>query len=197
MGERLATVLEPFARPFDGAPLGPVLRERVVGHAAHPGIVHLPVGLWLAAQALDLAGRADDEDAALLQGFGVLLTVPSVATGLAEWNRTRGRERRLGAIHAAANTVGVTCHAGAWLARRSGRRRTAVSLTALGNLVAGASAYVGGHLATVRHVGSAWGSDGASDDASEYGRENGSGSASARPSGSASGGPVRADLHPL
>jgi uncharacterized membrane protein len=69
-----------------------ILQGKWLGHPLHPAIVHVPIGAWFLACAMDLAGTAgwQTELAARIATFGagaglafVLIAVP---TGIAEWS---------------------------------------------------------------------------------------------------------------
>ncbi len=77
----------------------------------------------------------------------MLAVAPTALTGLADYLDVDRRARRVGAVHAALNSGVSLLYGASWLLRRGGRRRSgvAVSLAAYG--LAGASAFLGGHLA--------------------------------------------------
>lgn len=131
-----------------------LLQGKCVGHAIHPALTDVPIGLWGSAVFLDLVGGESSRAAAQrLLGAGLVSAVPTAATGFAEWHDTANPERRVGAAHAAVNSVALGLLGTSYAARARGRYRLGV-LTALAGLsVASASAYLGGHLATARKVG--------------------------------------------
>lgn len=156
VADRLATALGPLAAPLGEGHLGDLLRDRVLGHALHPALTDLPLGAWTAAAVLDVRGRREERRAATaFEALGVLATVPTALTGLAEWTRTDGADRRVGATHAAANTVALALHVLSWAARRSGRHHLGVGAATAAHGVVGVSALLGGHLTMARKVGSA------------------------------------------
>jgi uncharacterized membrane protein len=125
------------------------------GHAVHPVLTDLPVGLWTSTAVLDLCGGRRSRPAAdLLLATGILASVPTALTGLAEWAQTPRPESRVGSLHAALNLAALSLYAVSWTQRRRGRhgRGVAVGLAAMG--VASAAGYLGGHLATARKAGS-------------------------------------------
>jgi uncharacterized membrane protein len=153
--DRLSALLAPVAAPMGRTGLGDALRDRLVGHALHPALTDVPIAAWTAASVIDLRGRAGERPAAAaFEALGLLAAVPTALTGLAEWSRTTGGPRRVGSAHAAVNTLALGLHAASWAARRSGRHGSAVAVALLGNAVVGVSALLGGHLTTVRKVGS-------------------------------------------
>lgn len=133
------------------------LRGTWLGHALHPLLTDFPLGAWASASFLDLfGGRAARPAARRLVGFGLLASLPTVATGLAEWQTVGGRgARRVGVVHAAVNTAAAALYASSWLARRRSAHARAVVLGVAGGVVATAGGYFGGHLTLVRKLGTA------------------------------------------
>ena len=125
-----------------------------LGHALHPVMTDLPIGLWLSGVTLDLLGDNDAEGGAdLLVALGNLAALGTAATGLADWSDSFGPEKRLGIWHGLANTAGLSLMTGSMLARKSGARGLGKMLGLAGLGVAGASAYLGGHLVFSRGMG--------------------------------------------
>lgn len=137
-----------------GAPgLGDVLRGAWLGHALHPPLTDVPLGLWTAASVLDLVGGPSSRPAARrLLGIGLLTAAPTAASGWAEWHRADRPAQRVGVAHAALNVAAIGCYAGSWAARRGERHRLGAMLALVGAGTAGAAGYLGGHLAAVRGV---------------------------------------------
>lgn len=133
-----------------------LLTGKQLGHAVHPILTDIPIGLWASSWLLDLLPVDGSRRASQrLLGLGVLAAAPTAITGWAEWARTDGQDiRRAGVVHAAANGAAVILLTGSWLARRSGRHRGGVLLGQLGMLTASAGGFLGGHLAIGRKVGS-------------------------------------------
>ncbi|WP_324652851.1 DUF2231 domain-containing protein [Georgenia sp. H159] len=170
VGERIASAIEQDTRldglvdglsgPAEQLVASPGLRDlltgKQLGHALHPILTDLPIGLWASSWVLDVLPVAGSRRASQrLVGLGVLAAVPTAVTGWAEWARTDGRDvRRAGVVHAAANGAAAALLAGSWLARRSGHHGGGVLLGQLGMLAAGAGGFLGGHLAIGRKVGS-------------------------------------------
>lgn len=121
-----------------------------LGHPLHPILVHLPLGGWMIAAALDhLPARspgANDAaaDRALL--LGTLGAVGTIATGWADWSNTRGQARRTGLIHGALNEAAFVLNVGSLLARRRGRRGLGKALSGAALGVAVAGGFLGGEL---------------------------------------------------
>ncbi len=156
--DRLAALYRPLAEAVAGPAEGGrnrFLTGRWLGHALHPALVLTPVGMWSAATALDLVGGESAGPAARkLLGIGLLATPSAVATGLAEWRPTTGGARRVGLVHAAANTSATTLMVMSYLARRRGSRTAGTVLALAGNSLTGLAGYLGGHLSVVNRVAS-------------------------------------------
>ena len=109
-----STALDPVVAVGDrvsGAIVADDLRRQVLqgawlGHALHPLLVEVPMGTWMSATLLDLAGDDASRDGArLLTGVGVLAAVPAALSGWSEYAETDTRSRRVGVVHAIANGV--------------------------------------------------------------------------------------------
>lgn len=137
---------------------GPIkaLHGRWLGHQLHPLLVALPIGMWSAAALLDLtAGRDGHRAAQRLVGAGVLLVAPTAAAGWADWSDLGAfqRPKRVGLVHAAANSLTTIVYAASWLARRRGDQAGGRALALLGATGLGVGGYLGGHLAYRQGVG--------------------------------------------
>ena len=143
--------------------VAPALRPRLVknglsgtwlGHRLHPAMVPVPMGLWSGALVLDLVGtRAARFGADVLTGAGVAAAVPTAAAGLSDWSDTSGPPRRVGLLHAAVNSVALSCYAASLLARLLRQRKPAVGLSLAGAGAMLVGGYLGGHLSYVQAVG--------------------------------------------
>ncbi|HEX7188473.1 MAG TPA: Rieske 2Fe-2S domain-containing protein [Actinomycetes bacterium] len=132
-----------------------VLRSRVVrdalhgvwlGHPLHPVLVQVPVGAFASAGLLD-ALPGHEKSADLLVATGIASSVPAAAAGLADFAEMHEQQRRVGVVHAAANTVALALYSGSLVARVRGDRGVGRLLGYLGLSVVGLSGYLGGHLA--------------------------------------------------
>lgn len=157
-----AEALDPVTSAVEGAvntvlPHGAVkdaLHGVWLGHSLHPLLVALPIGMWCGALLLDRS--ADSRDAArTLVGAGVLAVLPTAATGLADWSELGlfERPKRVGLVHAMANTVTTALYAGSWLARRRGDHSNGARLALAGAGTMMVGGYLGGHLAYSQGVG--------------------------------------------
>jgi nitrite reductase/ring-hydroxylating ferredoxin subunit/uncharacterized membrane protein len=124
-----------------------------LGHPLHPTLTDVPIGAWSMAALLDTVGGRQSEPAAdLLVRTGVVAALPTAVTGLNDWSDTLGAERRVGLVHAAANTAALSLYVASMVDRARGNRRRGKMLgfAGLGFMVA--SAYLGGHLSFVSGV---------------------------------------------
>ena len=132
------------------------LRGEWFGHAVHPLLTDYPLGAWISASLLDIFGGKRARPAATgLVAFGVVMTVPTAAAGLAEWKAADQVSRRVGVVHASINGVVAGLYAASAVARLRGRHWRGVGLALAGGTGAWVSGYLGGHLSLVRKVGTA------------------------------------------
>jgi uncharacterized membrane protein len=155
--DRGAAVLETAGRATTRRPrLDAALRGTWLGHAAHPMLTDFPLGAWTSATLLSLFGGRRSRPAATgLLAFGIAAAVPTVATGLAEWNAVEGPARRVGVVHAVVNSTALVLYASSLAARLRHRDTPAVLLAVAGGVAATAGGYFGGHLSLVRKIGTA------------------------------------------
>ncbi len=136
--------------------LAGALRGDQVGHALHPILTDFPLGSFLSATLLDLFGGRRSRPAATgLIAFGVAMTLPTAASGMAEWRSAGPASRRVGVVHAAVNTTAASFYTASLLARLRGRHRRGVALALVGGSAAWVGGYLGGHLSLVRKIGTA------------------------------------------
>jgi nitrite reductase/ring-hydroxylating ferredoxin subunit/uncharacterized membrane protein len=164
LAERLGKLekLDPIAKPIadtvgkliPAGPLKDALSGTWLGHALHPALTDVPIGVWTSAMLLDLLGGEDSAKAAeILVGLGILSSAPTAAAGLADWSDTQADERRVGLIHAASNVAALSFFSGSYAARRRGNHRLGVLLGLAGGSVTFVGAYLGGHLSLAQGVG--------------------------------------------
>ena len=158
-----AKVLDPVVDAVAGAvnavlPPGEVkdiLHGKPIGHALHPMLVALPIGLNVGVTVLDLTGGPGARPAAQrLLGVAILSVAPTAAAGLADWSElgSAKRPRRVGLVHAGSNVVASTFFAASWFSRRAGRHATGQALSLLGMTGLAVGGYLGGHLAYAQGV---------------------------------------------
>lgn len=128
-----------------------------LGHPAHPVVVTIPLGAWTSASVLDLLAvrRPGGARAAqTLVGFGVLTAAPAALLGAAEWlEADTVQARRVGLVHAVANSVALAAYSASWLSRARGRHGAGVRFALAGATAMSAGGWLGGHLSYVLGVG--------------------------------------------
>lgn len=149
---------QPGGRP---TPLSDFLNGVWLGHPLHPMLTDIPIGAWTVTLMLDSFGtmsRRPDfnafnagADAAL--GAGLLGALASAVTGLAQWQYTVGRQRRLGFTHALLNVAAVGLYGASLLCRMRGKRGVGKATALLGYGLMAVSAYIGGDLAYGERLG--------------------------------------------
>lgn len=130
------------------------LSGTLVGHPVHPPLTDLPIGFWTSAWVLDLIGGHQSRHAARrLVGLGVLSAIPTAVTGASDWGDTTGAARRVGLVHAVANSTALICYGASWLERHRGRHGAGVAWGWVGATAATAGGFLGGHLVNALGVG--------------------------------------------
>ncbi|TDC44818.1 (2Fe-2S)-binding protein [Micromonospora sp. KC207] len=142
-GDRLQRAVQATLRPQRVRDL---LHGVFLGHPLHPALVQVPIGSWISAAVLDLL-PGQRRAATTLVGLGTVSALPAAVAGLNDWAALSRDQRRIGLVHAASNTIGLTLYAGSLAARLNGRHGTGRALAYLGLSAASAGAYLGGHLA--------------------------------------------------
>jgi uncharacterized membrane protein len=153
---RAATMLDSVAEPIQQAltrwiPGGSSMKELLsgssVGHPLHPILTDIPIGSLASATVLDLVGgRQSRRAAGILVVVGLVSSVPTAAAGLADWSDLRRHDKRVGVVHAAANSAGLGLYTLSLLARLRGRKLKGVSLGLMGLGVMTVGGYLGGDL---------------------------------------------------
>ena len=148
IGKKVRQILKP-------GPVKDLLSGSWLGHALHPLLTDVTVGSFTSALMLDwVGGREGRQAARRLIGIGLLSTPPTVATGYSDWADSEVGDdgvRRIGIVHAAANTTGATLFAASWARRRNGGSGRLLALAGGGILTAGA--YLGGHMSFAEGIG--------------------------------------------
>ncbi|HYZ70206.1 MAG TPA: Rieske 2Fe-2S domain-containing protein [Thermoleophilaceae bacterium] len=142
---------------FDPGPVKDALSGAWLGHALHPLLTDIPIGTWTSATMLDfVGGRRAHGAAERLIGIGLVAAVPTSITGSNDWADTTPASdsvRRIGAVHAVANTAALLLYASSLRARRHGRRGRGVALGAIGLGALTVGGHLGGHLSYDKGVG--------------------------------------------
>jgi nitrite reductase/ring-hydroxylating ferredoxin subunit len=141
LSEWLVKALDPLTRRRT---LMDLLQGRWLGHALHPVLSDVPLGLWTSVPVLDLIG--DDTGATMLVAVGCVAAGATAATGAADWSVTYGRDRRLALAHGLVNTAALALQVGSLAARLRGRRGRGRLLSVAGLATGAAAAYLGGDL---------------------------------------------------
>ncbi|WP_291424459.1 DUF2231 domain-containing protein [Deinococcus sp.] len=157
----LTTQLLPLARELETR-LPPEVRDILlndgVGHPLHPVLIHLPLGGWILAAALDFwpgAGHEQAADRVLL--LGTLGAVPTVAAGWTEWTwRPMSRQaRNTATVHGLAEETALFLNVASLVARHRGQRALGKALSLAGLGLALAGGMLGGQLVYGHGVGMA------------------------------------------
>lgn len=125
---------------------------RWAGHALHPALSDLPIGLWSGTVVLDLLGKdvatsgSRMDPAGTLSAAGLMAAVATVATGVTDWTVSDGEDRRVGLFHGVLNVAGVALQGASLAARLTGHRGPARALSMASFTITAAAGYVGGHL---------------------------------------------------
>lgn len=158
----LAAVLDRVVKPLSRAvrvtlPAGAakdLLTGSWLGHPLHPMLTDVPIGVWTSSLLLDvIGGRGGQQAADRLIAFGIAAALPTAASGIADWDDTRVTERRVGLVHAAANTSALALFSASLVARRRGRRQRGVLYSVAGAGALAVGGYLGGHLSYSLGVG--------------------------------------------
>jgi nitrite reductase/ring-hydroxylating ferredoxin subunit len=149
-------VIEPARRAVQAALRPQALKDLLhgswLGHPLHPVVVQVPVGSWISAGVLDLFPPLRPA-ATVLIGTGVAAAVPASLSGAADWSEQAVGVRRLGAIHAVANSVALGLYVGSLVARGRGRGGFGRVLSYTGLGLAAGSASIGGHMSYAQSSG--------------------------------------------
>jgi uncharacterized membrane protein len=148
----------------EGKQRGMESRFKLAGHAVHPMLVTIPVGMFVGAVAFDIAHLASGSTEPATVAFWMIATglvggVLAAVFGVVDWlGVPRGtRAWRVGLLHALANDVVLAAFLVSWLLRRGaeGHEPSALALVlSFGAiLVAGVAAWLGGELVERLGVG--------------------------------------------
>jgi nitrite reductase/ring-hydroxylating ferredoxin subunit/uncharacterized membrane protein len=140
-------VSEAVSRVTHQPPVSSLVSGTWLGHPLHPALTDLPIGSWTSAFVLDfVGGKASRRAAQALVGLGVLTALPTAAAGIADWADTGGEAKRIGAVHALTNSVGLGLYYLSWKSRRRGHHARGVMWALAGATAATVGATLGGHL---------------------------------------------------
>lgn len=114
-----------------------------LGHPLHPGVAQFALGSFVSASMVDGLGGEQRESSGLIAA-GLAATLPTVASGWADWSDSHEDQQRVGLVHAATNVTAVACYAASLVARSRGGRGRLPSLAGGAIMIVGA--VLGGHL---------------------------------------------------
>jgi uncharacterized membrane protein len=128
--------LDGIAGPIRDAVLKPgVIKDAMngvwLGHSLHPVLAQMPIACFTGAALLDVTGTSE-RAARRLVGMGLLSSAPAAMSGLADFADSHEEQRRIGIVHAAANSFALGCYVGSLLLRLSGRTRAGVAVGLVG-----------------------------------------------------------------
>lgn len=148
--------VEAVKKAVDAAVPSPSVRDALHGvwlaHPLHPTLIIVPLGSWISATVLDLL-PGNRRAARTLVGLGVLSAVPTAAAGLVDWSDLHQQQKRVGLVHAAANTAALALQVASWRARRRDRHARGVLLSLAAVSAGGVGGYLGGHLSYRQSAG--------------------------------------------
>jgi len=132
-------------------------RARALGHPIHPMLVVFPLGLFVTATVFDLVELLSGDQTFGQVGYwniaaGIIGAVLAAVTGLIDWTAVPAgtRAKRLGLLHAAANTVVLLLFLTSWLARMDNTEHVAgggwFAVEVVAVAIGGVAAWMGGEL---------------------------------------------------
>jgi nitrite reductase/ring-hydroxylating ferredoxin subunit/uncharacterized membrane protein len=139
--------------------IGNALHGTWYGHPVHPMLATIPIGSWTLAFVLDLLSalgqgpKGAERAADLALATGAAGAVAAAAAGLADWQHTNGRDRRVGMVHAFANSTALALNLAAMTLRARGHRREGRLASAAGWACMFVGGYLGGHMVYRRRIG--------------------------------------------
>jgi uncharacterized membrane protein len=139
-------------------------KAKLAGHAVHPMLITLPLGLLGTAVIFDIIRAFTDEADLAVASFymlaaGIIGGLLAAVFGLVDWLAipARTRAKRIGLWHGVGNVVVVVLFAGSWLLRRGQDNYVptgpALWLGIIAVLLALATAWAGGELVERLGVG--------------------------------------------
>src|SRR4051794_37160698 len=147
-------VMSVITKAIPAGPLKDALSGTWLGHPVHPMLTDLPIGFWTSAWVLDLIGGKRSANAArTLVGLGIHSAVPTAVTGASDFGDTGAPEKRVGIVHAVANTLALACYVVSYVERRRARRARGVLWGFAGAGFATVGGHLGGHLINALGIG--------------------------------------------
>jgi uncharacterized membrane protein len=134
-------------------PAGPAkdaLSGSWLGHAVHPLLTDVPIGMWTSSVLLDWTGGHESEAAAdRLLVAGLLAAGATFASGWSDWADEEpgsAAVRRVGLLHAATNATATALMLGSCAARRRDARGRGRMLSLAGSAALALGGWLGGHM---------------------------------------------------
>ena len=147
-------VMSAISRAIPNGQLKDALSGVWLGHPVHPMLTDLPIGFWTSAWVLDLiGGKRSARAARTLVGLGILSAVPTAVSGASDFADTAAPEKRVGLVHAAANSLALACYVVSYAHRVRGRRAKGVAWGFAGAGFATIGGHLGGHLIAALGIG--------------------------------------------
>ncbi|MET1052508.1 MAG: DUF2231 domain-containing protein, partial [Mycetocola sp.] len=151
LSERVAVAQERVYGPILDWARRSVFHTSYLGHSVHPLLTDLPIGCWVSASILDIAGGPRARHSAmLLVGGGLAAAVPTAVAGASDWADMSGVDRRIGAVHGLGVDAAIVLFLGSLIARKRGHHALGVGLGLAGNAIVAGAGFLGGHLALDR-----------------------------------------------
>jgi nitrite reductase/ring-hydroxylating ferredoxin subunit len=146
--DRFVAAMAPVRASLAPRGLLDLLHGRWLGHALHPALSDLPIGLWGGSVLLYTFGMPSP--AVLLSLAGIASAVPAMVTGLADLLVTDGHDRRVGALHGILMTAATAIQIASPIAYFTGAPLLAGILAGVSLVITVGGAYFGGHLVLAR-----------------------------------------------
>src|SRR5258705_3250970 len=90
----------------------PILKDFLngvwLGHPLHPAITDVPIGAYVVAIVLDLAGQRAGATAAI--GVGIVFMLLAALAGYADYIDLQGKSRRFGTVHSSLMLVALVLY---------------------------------------------------------------------------------------
>lgn len=148
LSQGLSSVAGPVRTKLAPTGLIDLLHGRWLGHALHPALSDLPIGLWAGSVLLYLLGFSGA--AVVLSLAGIATALAAMVTGIADLLVSDGHDRRVGVLHGLLMTVALVIQIGSPVAYFLGAVVVAVILAVVSLVITVSAAYLGGHLVLAR-----------------------------------------------